>query len=342
MNIVIKDNKKYQYINYGSIPSNSKNDILVILVHCVSEILGEFYMPMKYKKYKKWYSEIAEITLKYSFFAGVDTEEEDNYEEDYLVNTELKFSGNESLNRVLTKYIEILISEGPMNDLFWLNEAYFCYYYKYHSVKYLSTSNKKRTYNSTPSFFNEYLHDIKGKLFKVNTDKRKVKIEEVIKFNSEGYLYPVYNIIYVPLLSEELINNLRTIKINYYVGDDGVNIEKLSKSDKADIVYSKIHHDCLDYTTNKKIGRLWELPMIDYMINKAIHLNMDYLSHLVEFKIKTTNRIFDNWEEVHNRVFKKLLNNEFTHLNIEILDKYAMRELKLKKKLVRRIERSTI
>ena len=311
MDILLYKDGSYKASNADkSISKKDRENLKALLLRCKSEILGEFYVPIKYKYYKKIMDKIESITFRYNFLDGVDVDDE---EQQYyqIIKFDEEYS---SFREFITKFSELIVSESSLNSLFWVHSAFteYCYDLKGIKVKFKS-KNKKVKYTMT-KFFSEFTGH--KELFKHSVDfidKNEYQLVTKLKdINSKDLtLVRLYQDILVPVDSKTILSIVSMENtLTLYLGDEGIEYSTLRNSELRDLVWIENHVfiDKFKKEWYKGLRELWQIPMHLHVINNMVYTPAKcwISAHVinktnVNFKNKKKEKI--EWFKLYNKIF---------------------------------------
>lgn len=283
-----------------------------ILMECNSEILGKYYVPVTIKLYKKFKISMKHAKFKYTFVNGVDTGE---LEEECFMKYTFKY---DNPNDLMCKISEIRISEGGLNDLLWVHEAWFCYHYANAKIQIKYRGKPKKTMTLADFNYNKSKHY--DRIFKY-TKNHLIRAKDVIGQDLVAVTHFGHSGIIIIPVNSKYCEPIKKAKMHHrlFIGDYGCNIDKQYKAYKTDgdeEVLDIMFSGCETHKTALEIDslllRIWEIPMIKYMINGVI---FDPDDKFVEAKVKTEFKLkfkksskldsIDSWKKAYHKLFYK-------------------------------------
>ena len=286
LNIVMYNNNKFDIFSNNDIITKKRNNQLVLL-DISDNIFGKTYFPISYKVFKKFNNKIERMILTYSFINGVVVDDSD--EKEY----EIKYSHDiDSLNDLMRVINAICYSEYILNDLEWVNNSFYSYYFTKFYVQYKPKNKNKNIKMTLSDFYDKYkINENMDLMFSILMKTNKIKygtlkdLEKYIKYKHEGILVPMKFNQNLKFISIEKFNKLTEIthfELSEYVYLHDMCDEYITDTDEIYNSNDKVI-DC-KYGVESLIKEMY-LINIRNLIKKILYAN-DYNSEFFTLKNK--------------------------------------------------------
>jgi hypothetical protein len=270
----LKDRKKYKKLN-------SKN-VAVVMMKCHSDILGDYYNAMSYETYELC-RKIEKVKLSYGFLSMTYTNEEEcGPWSDALTRYEYRYT---DMSNLINKLNEIVISEYCLNDIYWEHSSFYCYSYDEITTK-VWMKNKSNPKKCDVGTFLDSLK-MQTPLTKIPVLKtKKDKWFAKNKITCKGHTYIcLYGCLYVKV--EKYLSTIDSIKghVTSYITDEDVDLDKMSM-DELEQFTDETYKVDVDVASPKTLKSLYEVPMVDFIMNEIAEGDGGTCTTKKSFKVK--------------------------------------------------------